>query len=95
MRSTYLGSNDQLVANATLLGPLANERLRRLVLTTQGSLLRDWRRYEYVLNISRVDEVPAGVVEGLEKFETVLFVHRAHTNGTPLVTDAHGTKTNR
>ena len=49
----------------------------------------------YSLGISGVDKITSGLVESIQKSEALLFIHAAHPEPVPLITDAHGTKTNR
>ena len=88
----YLGSNNELVANATLLRPLADEFLRTFVLAAWGSVARNFTERERVLVVRSVNEVSARIVERIEQLEAIFFVHCTHANVSPLVANAHGTE---
>ena len=56
-------------------------------------------KYEHSSNdslvVRDVYEVFADIEIRIEEFKRGLFVHSSHTIFLPLITDAHGTKTNR
>ena len=47
---------------------------------------------EDVLIVRSVDEVASSVIVRVEELHTAFLVHRAHTVGGPLVSDAHRTE---
>ena len=75
----YLGSDDDLVADAALLRPLADEHPGCFILVV----------------VRRVDEVTALVEERVEEFEAQGLVHLTHSHLGPRVTDAHRTEAKR
>ena len=76
---THLCCNNHLVANAALLHPLTDELFGRLVL----------------VDVCRIDEVPARLVERVQQLEAACLVHYAEADLVPLVPDAHRPKAQR
>ncbi len=71
---TNLGGNDELVADAALLLPFADEFLGRLFLTVDiNIILKASQRASLV--ISGVNEVPAVVEVGIQHFEAGRLIH--------------------
>lgn len=45
-----------------------------------------------LLVVSSVNEISAGVVEGIKELEALLFIHCSHSDLVPFITNVHGTE---
>ena len=94
----HLCGNDQLVTNLSRFHPFTNKFLRTLVLAEGDetiSLYNGSDDDQNLLVVSGIDEVAASLIESIKKLETSILVHSTHALFGPLVTDAHGTETDR
>ena len=91
--AAHLGGNDQLITDTALFRPFADESLGRLVLADGRSVVCTRGSMKSVLVTGRVDEISTSFEERVEELKATLLVHRAHADSSPLVADAHGTKT--